>query len=57
MKIGMGADIVKLHERLVAVTAELNKLRGKKKATKVFVTFETEASQRECLKAMTTGEE
>lgn len=55
MKAGIGGDIVYLHEQLVNVDAQVAKLRGRKKAAKVFVTFETEHSQRECLRAMTTG--
>lgn len=55
MKFGIATDIVYWHEKLVAVTKEIDQLKGPKRAEKVFVTFEKEVSQRECLKIMTTG--
>lgn len=55
MKFGMSTDIVYWHEKLVAVHKEIAKETGPKPCTKVFVTFEKEASQRRCLQQMTTG--
>lgn len=56
MKFGIATDIVYWHQKLVAISREIKEETGRKICTKVFVTFETETSQRECLKAMTTGE-
>lgn len=56
MKFGVATDVVYWHEKLVAISREISAESGRKTCTKVFVTFETETSQRECLKAMTTGE-
>ena len=56
MKFGVATDIVYWHEKLVAISREISAQNGRKTCVKVFVTFETETSQRECLKAMTTGE-
>lgn len=56
MKFGIATDIVYWHEKLVAISREISAESGRKTCAKVFVTFETETSQRECLKAMTTGE-
>ncbi|CAN0116278.1 unnamed protein product [Scytosiphon promiscuus] len=55
MKFGVSTDIVYWHEKLVAVHQEIAKETGHKPCVKVFVTFEKEASQRQCLKEMTTG--
>lgn len=56
MKAGVGLDIVMLHSKLVAVSKEIDYLaRIPNKATKVFVVFEKETSQRKCLQDMTTG--
>lgn len=56
MKFGIATDIVHWHEALVTVSNEIALENGSKPCTKVFITFEKEASQRECLKTMTTGE-
>ena len=56
MKVGIATDIVYWHEKLVAISREISAENGRKTCAKVFITFETEISQRECLKAMTTGE-
>lgn len=57
MKLGMSTDIVYWHEKLVLIHKQIAKNTGYKPCTKVFVTFEKEASQRQCLKEMTTGEQ
>lgn len=57
IQLGLATDIVCLHEQLVKVSKEIEEeALTPKMATKVFVTFEKEASQRECLEQMTTGE-
>lgn len=58
MKVGVATDVVYWHEKLVEVTRKIKVETGggRKTCTKVFVTFEKEVSQRECLKAMTTGD-
>ena len=56
MMFGLSTDVVYWHERLVEVHGKIAEETGQKPCTKVFVTFEKEASQRQCLKEMTTGE-
>lgn len=55
MKFGLSTDIVYWHEKLVEVHKRIAEETGRKPCTKVFVTFEKEASQRQCLEDMTTG--
>ena len=55
MKFGISTDVVYWHEKLVEVHKKIAEETGQKPCTKVFVTFEKEASQRQCLKEMTTG--
>ncbi|CAN0385464.1 unnamed protein product [Pylaiella littoralis] len=56
MKLGVATDIVYWHEKLVLIHKKIAKeTASHKPCTKVFVTFEKEASQRQCLKEMTTG--
>lgn len=55
MKFGVATDVVYWHEKLVAISAEIERETGEKLCSKVFVTFENEQSQRKCLKEMTTG--
>ena len=55
MKFGLSTDVVYWHEKLVEVHKKIAEETGQKPCTKVFVTFEKEASQRQCLKEMTTG--
>ncbi|CAM9544582.1 unnamed protein product [Ectocarpus sp. 12 AP-2014] len=55
MKFGMCTDVVYWHEKLVALHKKIVEEIGHKPCKKVFVTFEKEASQRQCLEEMTTG--
>lgn len=58
MKLGVATDIVYWHEKLVLIHKKIAKeTASHKPCTKVFVTFEKEASQRQCLKEMTTGKQ
>lgn len=57
MKLGLSTDVVYWHEKLVQVNRQIAKKTRRKPCTKVFITFEKEASQRQCLKEMTTGKQ
>jgi hypothetical protein len=54
--IGMMTDTVYWHEKLCAVSKELDTFSTRKyNACKVYVIFETEEAQRKCLEQLTTG--